>query len=266
MLAKANMRRLGTVGAIVGLLATAGAQAAVRVRLPNEPRPDGGAVAASLDSFQRGFKMCSRPGPKGATSYWELSPAEVGEIDRALLDYLSKGPVTKTLAFNPAKYVRQYAGFRRGRRQFVYMNAYPSRHLPGPANPAARELAIGCDGGDMFWGIEYDQQKRKFQDLEVNGLPPEPARVKDAPRAKEIVLVGTVRDVVPNDHEHQVLEGWTVTVAVDRVVSGGFSGPTFTFDIHSPGRAGLRIGKSCTIKARWTDNRYVAIEPHPPCP
>src|SRR4051794_4737181 len=111
------MFRLGSAGVFCGLLAVHGAQAAVRVRLPSDPRPNGGSVPASLDSFRNGFKTCSRPGPKGATSYWELSPSEVGEIDRALLVHLSKGPATTTLAYKPAKYVRQYAGFRRGTRQ-----------------------------------------------------------------------------------------------------------------------------------------------------
>jgi len=92
------------------------------------------------------------------------------------------------------------------------------------------------------------------------------ASVKDSPRVKDLVLVGTVTGVVQKNHRAAALESWTVTVTVDRIVSGTFSGPTFTFDIHSPGRSGLRVGKSCTIKATWRDNGYVAIEPHPPCP
>jgi hypothetical protein len=163
------MFRLASVGVLCGLVAVHGVQAAVRVRLPRDPRPNGGAVPASLDSFRKGFKMCSRVGPNGATSFWELSAAEVAEIDRALLVHLSKGPATTTLAYKPVKYVRQYAGFRRGARQFVYINAYPSPPLPGQADPAARALSIGCDGGDMFCGIEYDQLKRTFQNLEING-------------------------------------------------------------------------------------------------
>jgi hypothetical protein len=73
------------------------------------------------------------------------------------------------LAYKPAKYVRQYAGFRRGTRQFVYINAYATPHLPQREDPAASTLEIGCDGGDMFWGIEYDQLKRTFRNLEING-------------------------------------------------------------------------------------------------
>ena len=117
--------------------------------------------------------MCSRPGPKGVTSYWELSPTAVDEIDRALLGYLAKGPVNATFAFRPEKYVRQYAGFRRGKKEFVYINAYPSPTLKLGAEDARKVMGIGCDGGDVFWGIEYDVVKRAFGHLEINGALPE---------------------------------------------------------------------------------------------
>jgi hypothetical protein len=116
--------------------------------------------------------MCSRPGPKGVTSYWELSPSSVDEIDRALRGYLAKGPVKATFAFRPERYVRQYAGFRRGKQEFVYINAYPSpRRSEGTEDPR-KVMGIGCDGGDMFWGIEYDVMKRRFGALEINGALP----------------------------------------------------------------------------------------------
>jgi hypothetical protein len=92
------------------------------------------------------------------------------------------------------------------------------------------------------------------------------ASAKHSSRVEDVVLVGTITDVVQRDHEATEMEGWSITVAVDRVLSGRFSGPTLTFAIHSPGRAGLNVGKSCTIKARRTDKGYVAVEPHPPCP
>ena len=78
-----------------------------------------------------------------------------------------------------------------------------------------------------------------------------PASAKESPRAKDLVLVGTVIKVVLRNHEPSEKERWAVTVTIDRIVSGEVSGPTFTFAIHSPGRAGLRLA-SCTVKATWT--------------
>jgi len=53
---------------------------------------------------------------------------------------------------------------------------------------------------------------------------------------------------------------WAVRAHVDRVVSGTFSGDTFTFTVHSPAQSGLRVGRAYTIKATWTIEGYVVDE------
>jgi hypothetical protein len=102
----------------------------------------------------------------------------------------------------------------------------------------------------------------------VSSLAAKPARSPDSakapPRVKDLVLVGTVVEVAQGDGTS--LNRWVVALAVERIVSGDFSGPIFTFAIHSPARAGLEIGKSCTIKATWTKSGYVSKEPQVPCP
>ena len=74
---------------------------------------------------------------------------------------------------------------------------------------------------------------------------------------KDIVLVGTVTEIYP---VAGLLKWWAVVVHVDRVVSGEFSGTTFTFTIHSPSLAGLKIGRAYVVKAKWTDKGYVVDE------
>lgn len=76
---------------------------------------------------------------------------------------------------------------------------------------------------------------------------------------KDLVLVGTVTEIYSLSAPRSVKK-WAVVVHVDRVVSGEFSGTTFTFTIHSPSRAGLRVGRSYTIKATWTADGYVVDE------
>ncbi len=93
-----------------------------------------------------------------------------------------------------------------------------------------------------------------------------PASAKESPRGKDLVVVGTVTKVVLRNHAPSETARWAVTMAVHRIVSGDFAGPTFTFAVHSPASAGLKVGKSCTIKATWTDNGYVSREPQTPCP
>ena len=74
---------------------------------------------------------------------------------------------------------------------------------------------------------------------------------------KDIVLVGTVTEIYP---VAGLLKRWAVSVHVDRVVSGEFSGTTFTFTIHSPSLAGLQVGRAYVINARWADKGYVVDE------
>lgn len=74
--------------------------------------------------------------------------------------------------------------------------------------------------------------------------------------SKDLVLVGTVTKIDPTAATHS-RKNWGVVVHVDKVVSGKFTGTTFTFTIHSPSLAGLQVGKTYTIKATWTDAGYV---------
>ena len=69
---------------------------------------------------------------------------------------------------------------------------------------------------------------------------------------KDLVFIGTITRIYPFSAPATVLRRWAVRAHVDRVVSGTFSGDTFTFTVHSPAQSGLRVGRAYTIKATWT--------------
>ena len=77
---------------------------------------------------------------------------------------------------------------------------------------------------------------------------------------KDLVFIGTVRKIYPFSAPATVRRRWAVRAHVDRVVSGTFSGDTFTFTVHSPAQSGLRVGRAYTIKATWTIEGYVVDE------
>ena len=77
---------------------------------------------------------------------------------------------------------------------------------------------------------------------------------------KDFVFIGTVTKVYPFSAPATALRRWAVRARVDRLVSGTFSGDTFTFTLHSPSQAGLRVGRAYTIKATWTVEGYVVDE------
>jgi hypothetical protein len=76
-------------------------------------------------------------------------------------------------------------------------------------------------------------------------------------KSQDIVLVGTVTKIYP---VASLLKNWAVVVHVDRVVSGEFSDTTFTFTIHSPSMAGLRVCGTYIINATWAGEGYVVDE------
>jgi hypothetical protein len=74
---------------------------------------------------------------------------------------------------------------------------------------------------------------------------------------EEVALIGTV---VKISQAGDLRRHWAVVVNVDRVVSGKFSDKTYTFILHSPSRAGLFVGHTYRINAKWAGTGYVLDE------
>jgi len=132
----------------------------------------GWAAPLPLQAFEDGIRTCSRPGPSGITGYWQVSEAEVSEIDQALLKFLSGPAMRRTLSSPLEMYMRQYMGLLRGSRRYVYINAFPKDFQTS----STAEVVDLCDGGPSFWGIEYDLASRRFGHREANGVLPPPPR------------------------------------------------------------------------------------------
>jgi hypothetical protein len=65
-------------------------------------------------------------------------------------------------------YNRQYAGFVRDGRRYVYGNFFPGK---GKISRRERDqYAQMCDGGPAYWGIVYDVETGEFSELAVNPI------------------------------------------------------------------------------------------------
>lgn len=53
---------------------------------------------------------------------------------------------------------------------------------------------------------------------------------------------------------------WIIHTRVLEVITGDFAGERFAFRVHSPSRAGLEVGTTCTITATWNGSGYVVDE------
>lgn len=111
-------------------------------------------------------------------------------------------------------------------------------------------------GSDVFGGT-CETQIRSSAYLRTSSLNVGTnAKLK---KARDLVLVGTVREIHSRSGACS-LKNWIVVVDVARIVSGEFSGTTFSFAIHSPARAGLQVGQSYTVKATWIGAGYLVDE------
>ena len=81
-----------------------------------------------------------------------------------------------------------------------------------------------------------------------------------APRAKKLVLIGTVTSIFQVNAPPPSRRNWGVTVRVEKVTTGDYSDPTFTFTVHSPARSGVSVGLRCTIVATWNGQEYIVDE------
>jgi hypothetical protein len=78
--------------------------------------------------------------------------------------------------------------------------------------------------------------------------------------AKKLVLTGTVTSIVQIDALPPSRRNWGVTIRVDKVKIGKYAEPEFTFSIHSPARAGLKVGHRYTVEATWDGQEYLVQE------
>ena len=137
-------------------------RAGPQTKLP-EPPGVGWAVPVRLCAFREGFRLCNPSmEPAGMTGFWQVSPAQVADIDRALITFLRQQKNRRT---DLERYARQYLGFFRGPRRYVFINAVP--HVTVPDEFETHVIAA-CDD---TWGIEYDVAAREFANLGIDSGP-----------------------------------------------------------------------------------------------
>jgi hypothetical protein len=78
--------------------------------------------------------------------------------------------------------------------------------------------------------------------------------------AKKLALIGTVTSIFQIDAPPPSRRNWGVTIRVDEVKTGKYAELEFTFSIHSPARAGLKVGHRYTVEATWDGQEYVVQE------
>ena len=140
------------------------------------------------------LSQCSRPVPATPDSFWTPRAEDVAALDSLLLTevgprferawaraYASSDPPE----LEPPRYYRQYAGLIHGSRRTIYVNGFmPHVDLAAPSTGAdagedsargalreslARDGYVVCDGGEWYFGVEYEPATRRFRNFHFNG-------------------------------------------------------------------------------------------------
>lgn len=117
--------------------------------------------------------QCSRGVPASYDGHWLPSAEDIAALEAALPAALAADhPGDAALRGAPRGWRRQYGGFLRGGRRFLYGNFFPRDLGEGhPADDRWRGAPVMvCDGGHAFFGVEYDVDGRRFTRLDFNGF------------------------------------------------------------------------------------------------
>lgn len=121
------------------------------------------------------LNQCSRQAPQNVQGKWTPTSAQLGDLRTRLPDALDRALSKRQRNRERAVEIAgQYAGFIIGGRKIIYVNAFPKPELaptiPGmKAHDWRHEAVIVCDGGAVFFGVEYDPEKKTFANFAFNG-------------------------------------------------------------------------------------------------
>ena len=116
---------------------------------------------------------CSREAP-AADSGWTPSVLDVNQLEADLPQLLSRVNTNCCkVAHKPRldKYFRQYVGFVRDGKRFIYVNAIPLTEVRDSHmfTDIEKKYADVCDGGASYWGALYNLEQRTLDHIAFSG-------------------------------------------------------------------------------------------------
>jgi hypothetical protein len=113
------------------------------------------------------LQQCSRGSPADVSDFWIPSASQVLAIEKLLPELLRKSG-HKLKLFDS---YRQYVGVTSHGKKLIYLNSFPGfalEHSSDRRDWRTTALTV-CDGGDVFWGVEFDPADNTFHDMQFNG-------------------------------------------------------------------------------------------------
>jgi hypothetical protein len=109
------------------------------------------------------LRQCSRATPEKVSAQWTPSKEQIDQLELKLPAYKQK---LKRPTAQLSSFYRQYAGFIAGGRKIIYVNLFPKRIAPDWQSRAV----VVCDGGEQFWGVEFEVDTGQLVNAAFNGF------------------------------------------------------------------------------------------------
>ena len=107
--------------------------------------------------------QCSRSTPQNVESFWTPERSQIAELERLIEPFLRSSPAGMGV-LPLAHFHRQYVGFVKDGKHYIYGNFYRIKHKDEAVEPV-----VVCDGGSSFWGVVFSVDSKTFQELKFNG-------------------------------------------------------------------------------------------------
>ena len=164
---------VGALGLAAGTVAC-GRPSARQATVASDARLPVGAFILSEALIPPILEQCSRVTPPRGEGSWTPTAGDIEQLEKRLPAALRAQPQAEQTDFGgvPIGWWRQYVGIVRDGRRFIYGNFFtaPDPRCPGARTPDyAREVAIICDGGPDFFGVEFDVEAGRFTHFGFNG-------------------------------------------------------------------------------------------------
>jgi hypothetical protein len=116
------------------------------------------------------LKQCSRQTPSLGEATWQPSWSDIDRLEAALPSALKAFPKRPNIGGEspPGHWLRQYVGIIRGGRRYIYGSFFVV--FPGGEVDWRKEPYILCDGGPLFFGVDYDLAAGRFDQIAFNGV------------------------------------------------------------------------------------------------
>ena len=133
-------------------------------------------VALKPEHAKSLLNQCSRSTPKNISDSWAVSDSEISQIHEhfnKLKSLKSSGCCIEGLKLNSLDaYAFQYLGVTIKKRRYIYVNAFfvDPEYFEEWYKEWEIKPMVFCDGGESFWGVLFDLERSKFEQLNINGI------------------------------------------------------------------------------------------------